>query len=119
MIDVNAKAELRKFNKRKAKKEAKRLARAKANGGDEDDLMIEEDEENEENEEENENEDTADEEEELAEYDDEDEMETISSRFIEKLLRHLLRGFEAKKTFVRIRCCHIVALSINSMGEIE
>lgn len=113
MIDVNAKAELRKFNKRKAKKEVKRLARIEANGGDEDDLMIEEEEE------ENEDEDTADEEEELAEYDDEDEMETISSRFIEKLLRHLLRGFEAKKTFVRIRCCHIVALSINSMGEIE
>lgn len=52
-------------------------------------------------------------------YDDEDEAETISSRFIEKLLRHLLRGFSAKKLFVRIRCCNIVAMSISSMGEIE
>jgi hypothetical protein len=111
MVDVNAKLESRKLNKCKAKKEARRLARIEANGGTDDGL----DEEEEEEEEKEENV----EEEEQSEYDDEDEMETISSRFIEKILRHLLRGFEAKKTFVRIRCCHIVALSINSMGEIE
>lgn len=114
-IDANAKAALRKWNKRKARKEAKRLARIEANGGTEEGLIDEDD--SEEEEEEAEEEEAGPEEGE--EYDDEDEAETVSSRFIEKMLRHLLRGFNAKKLFVRIRCCNIVAMSISSMGEIE
>ncbi|KAI8986589.1 nuclear condensing complex subunit [Pilobolus umbonatus] len=50
---------------------------------------------------------------------EEEEYETISSRFVEKLLRHLLRGFKAKSVSVRLRCCQIIALSISSMGEID
>lgn len=54
------------------------------------------------------------------EEDDEDqEYETITSRFVERLLRHLFHGFADSKATVRIRCCQIIALSISSMGELE
>lgn len=53
------------------------------------------------------------------EEDQEEGYETVGSRFVEILLRHLLRGFTAKRSSVRLRCCQIVALSISSMGEIE
>ncbi|CEI97651.1 hypothetical protein RMCBS344292_11781 [Rhizopus microsporus] len=53
------------------------------------------------------------------EEDQEEGYETVGSRFVETLLRHLLRGFTAKRSSVRLRCCQIVALSISSMGEIE
>ncbi|KAI8141539.1 nuclear condensing complex subunit [Fennellomyces sp. T-0311] len=48
-----------------------------------------------------------------------DEHETISARFIENMLKHLLRGLPAKTKAVRLRCCQIIALSINSLGEID
>lgn len=48
-----------------------------------------------------------------------EENEYLSARFVEHLLRHLLRGTQAKHKPVRLRCCQIIALSINSLGEIE
>jgi condensin complex subunit 3 len=52
--------------------------------------------------------------------DDNDEViETVSSRFVEFLLTHLLKGITVKDKAVRLRCCQIIALSINSLGEIE
>ncbi|KAI9278371.1 nuclear condensing complex subunit [Phascolomyces articulosus] len=50
---------------------------------------------------------------------DDDDEETVSSRFIEYMLKHLLRGLPAKTKAVRLRCCQIIALSINSLGEID
>lgn len=51
--------------------------------------------------------------------DDESEYETVTSRFVESILRHLFQGFADTKVNVRIRCCQIIALSISSMGELE
>lgn len=51
--------------------------------------------------------------------DSEEVIETVSSRFVEFLLNHLLRGITVKDKAVRLRCCQIIALSINSLGEIE
>jgi condensin complex subunit 3 len=51
--------------------------------------------------------------------DSEEVVESISSRFVEFLLTHLLRGITVRDKAVRLRCCQIIALSINSLGEIE
>ncbi|KAG2178793.1 hypothetical protein INT43_001639 [Umbelopsis isabellina] len=51
--------------------------------------------------------------------DDEEVIDTISSRFVEFLLTHLLKGITVKDKAVRLRCCQIIALSINSLGEID
>lgn len=55
----------------------------------------------------------------LEEDEEEGEYETVTSRFVESLLRHLFQGFADAKVNVRIRCCQIIALSISSMGELE
>ncbi|CAO3677491.1 unnamed protein product [Umbelopsis vinacea] len=55
---------------------------------------------------------------EMQEEDDE-VIDTISSRFVEFLLTHLLKGITVKDKGVRLRCCQIIALSINSLGEID
>jgi condensin complex subunit 3 len=34
-------------------------------------------------------------------------------------LRHLLKGIDAKEKFVRLRVCQLIALAMNSLGEIE
>jgi hypothetical protein len=51
--------------------------------------------------------------------DDRDEVETISSRFTERLFRRLLTGFPAGDTKIRYSSCQIVALSIGCISEIE
>jgi hypothetical protein len=56
---------------------------------------------------------------EMEEEEEEGEYETVTSRFVESLLRHLFQGFVDTKVNVRIRCCQIIALSISSMGELE
>jgi condensin complex subunit 3 len=53
------------------------------------------------------------------EDDEDEEHETLTSRFVESLLRHLFQGFADSKASIRIRCCQIIALSISSMGELE
>ncbi|KAJ1911318.1 chromosome condensation complex Condensin, subunit G [Tieghemiomyces parasiticus] len=45
--------------------------------------------------------------------------ESISSRFIEFLMHYLLQGFEAKEKPVRLRVVQLVALCVNSFGEID
>ncbi|KAJ1653164.1 chromosome condensation complex Condensin, subunit G [Dispira simplex] len=50
---------------------------------------------------------------------DEDEEDTLTSRFIEFLMHHLLKGFNAKDKAVRQRVCQLVALCVNSLGEID
>jgi len=58
--------------------------------------------------------------------DDDDAMETeeteeslAAGRFVEMFLRHLLKGIDAKEKFVRLRVCQLIALAMNSLGEIE
>lgn len=54
---------------------------------------------------------------------EEDEEETEESlaagRFVEMFLRHLLQGIDAKEKNVRLRVCQLIALAMNSLGEIE
>lgn len=40
-------------------------------------------------------------------------------QFIEALIKHLLRGVEAKDKNVRFRCCQIIAIVINHLGEMS
>ncbi|KAJ2521201.1 chromosome condensation complex Condensin, subunit G [Coemansia sp. RSA 1939] len=46
-------------------------------------------------------------------------VDTVSSRFVELLIRYLLQGFYAKEKMTRLRCCQIVAMSVTSLGEID
>ena len=50
---------------------------------------------------------------------EETEESLAAGRFVEMFLRHLLRGIDAKEKFVRLRVCQLIALAMNSMGEIE
>jgi len=34
-------------------------------------------------------------------------------------MRHLLKGLAVKEKLVRVRCCKLIALSINSIGALE
>ncbi|CAO3654330.1 unnamed protein product [Mucor fragilis] len=45
--------------------------------------------------------------------------ETITSRFVERLLKYLFQGFSDARATVRVRCCQIIALCISSMGELD
>ena len=51
-------------------------------------------------------------------YDSEDDDNT-SSRFIDRLLHFLLKGFEAKDKVVRFRSVQIVATTLPYIGELE
>ncbi|BGP22271.1 condensin complex subunit 3 [Rhodotorula toruloides] len=54
------------------------------------------------------------------EANDEDEDEDgPASRLVAQLLAFLLRGFQAKNKIARYRCVQLVALMINSLGEID
>ncbi|KAK4056299.1 chromosome condensation complex Condensin, subunit G [Microbotryomycetes sp. JL221] len=50
---------------------------------------------------------------------DDDEPEGPSSRLVAQLLAFLLRGFTAKSKIARFRCVQLVALMINSLGEVD
>jgi len=52
-----------------------------------------------------------------AEGDDEDDGP--ASRLVSQFLGFLLKGFVAKNKVARFRCVQLVALMINSLGEIE
>ncbi|KAJ2060583.1 chromosome condensation complex Condensin, subunit G [Coemansia sp. S146] len=47
------------------------------------------------------------------------DVDTVSSRFVELLIKYLLQGFQAKEKLTRMRCCQIVAMSVTSLGEID
>lgn len=52
--------------------------------------------------------------------DEEDEPEeTFSTRFANKLLKHLLSGCESKDKSVRYRVVQLLVVMINGLGEIE
>ncbi|BGP37334.1 chromosome condensation complex Condensin, subunit G [Rhodotorula kratochvilovae] len=51
--------------------------------------------------------------------DDEDEDDGPASRLVAQFLAFLLRGFQAKNKIARYRCVQLVALMINSLGEID
>ncbi|GAA5998124.1 condensin subunit YCG1 [Rhodotorula paludigena] len=53
------------------------------------------------------------------EDDEEDEDDGPASRLVAQLLAFLLRGFQAKSKIARYRCVQLVALMINSLGEID
>ena len=50
---------------------------------------------------------------------DEEGAEGISSRFVEYLMHHLLKGVRVKEKQVRLRSCQLIALSTNSLGAME
>ncbi|GAA5841466.1 hypothetical protein JCM9279_000662 [Rhodotorula babjevae] len=56
---------------------------------------------------------------EATDEDDEDEDDGPASRLVAQLLAFLLRGFQAKSKIARYRCVQLVALMINSLGEID
>ncbi|KAG7094853.1 hypothetical protein E1B28_005661 [Marasmius oreades] len=45
--------------------------------------------------------------------------ETLASRFVARLLKHLFRGFEAKNKVVRQRSVHFVSEMMSNIGEID
>ena len=45
--------------------------------------------------------------------------DTIESRFISSVLRHLIRGMDAKDKAVRLRVCQLIAGTMNCLAEIE
>ncbi|GAA5865849.1 hypothetical protein JCM3774_003117 [Rhodotorula dairenensis] len=51
--------------------------------------------------------------------DDDDADDGPASRLVAQLLAFLLRGFQAKNKIARYRCVQLVALMINSLGEID
>ncbi|ORX73699.1 hypothetical protein DL89DRAFT_319444 [Linderina pennispora] len=51
--------------------------------------------------------------------DDDEDEDSVSSRFVELLIRYLLQGFQAKEKMTRLRCCQIVAMSVTCLGEID
>ncbi|BGP19048.1 hypothetical protein JCM10213_009242 [Rhodosporidiobolus nylandii] len=57
--------------------------------------------------------------EEQGEEEDEEDEDGPASRLVAQLLAFLLRGFEAKNKIARYRCVQLVALMINSLGEID
>ncbi|KAK4049423.1 chromosome condensation complex Condensin, subunit G [Microbotryomycetes sp. JL201] len=50
---------------------------------------------------------------------EQDDIEGPSSRLVAQLLAFLLRGFTAKNKVARFRCVQLVALLVNSLGEVE
>ncbi|KAI5122625.1 hypothetical protein M0805_008714 [Coniferiporia weirii] len=48
-----------------------------------------------------------------------DEEDSMSSRFIARLLKYFLKGFQAKNKDVRFRCTSFVSEIITSLGEID
>ena len=50
---------------------------------------------------------------------EETEESLAAERFVEMFLKHLLRGIDAKEKFVRLRVCQLIALTMNSLHEIE
>lgn len=51
--------------------------------------------------------------------DADDDDDGPSSRLVAQLLAFLLKGFQAKNKIARFRCVQLVALMVNSLGEIE
>ena len=51
--------------------------------------------------------------------DDDDDDETTATRFTRRLLKHFLKGFEAKDKNVRYRVVCFVAEVISQFGELE
>lgn len=51
--------------------------------------------------------------------DEDDEDDGPASRLVSQLLGFLLKGFKAKNKIARFRCVQLVALMVNSLGEIE
>lgn len=50
---------------------------------------------------------------------EDDDEDTPASRFTNRILRFLLKGFVAKDKTVRYRVVHLVAEMVASLGEIE
>ncbi len=51
--------------------------------------------------------------------DDDDDDDTTASRFVSRLLRYILKGFEAKDKNVRYRVVQMVAEMVPYLGELE
>lgn len=51
--------------------------------------------------------------------DEDDDEDTPASRLVSTLLKHLIKGFNAKDKIVRYRVVQIVAELIFSLGELE
>lgn len=50
---------------------------------------------------------------------DEEDVDTVASRFTDEIIRHLLRGVTAKDKLVRSRSCQLIAAIVNGLQEID
>jgi len=48
-----------------------------------------------------------------------DDEDSLSSRFVHRLLTHLMRGLKAKDKNIRMRVCQLIAESISAIQDIE
>lgn len=53
------------------------------------------------------------------ESEDNEEIDTPATKFADTIIRHLLRGINAKDKSVRSRCCQIIAAVVNGLQEID
>lgn len=51
--------------------------------------------------------------------DEEEDVDTVASRFTDEIIRHLLRGVTAKDKQVRSRSCQLIAAIVNGLQEID
>ncbi|PVU90847.1 hypothetical protein BB561_004707, partial [Smittium simulii] len=51
--------------------------------------------------------------------DSDDNIDTVTSRFTESIILHLLHGFLSKEKMIRLRCCQLVSMLVLLMKEIE
>jgi len=50
---------------------------------------------------------------------DEEENETFINRFIYSLINYLLKGISSSNKIVRFRVCQLIALSLDTVTEME
>ncbi|CDO57504.1 similar to Saccharomyces cerevisiae YDR325W YCG1 Subunit of the condensin complex [Geotrichum candidum] len=53
------------------------------------------------------------------EVEDDDDSDTVASRFTDDVVRHLLRGVTSKDKLVRARSCQLIAAIVNGLQEID
>lgn len=55
----------------------------------------------------------------VIQIDDDEEEESFINRFIDSLINYLLRGISSSNKIVRFRVCQLIALSLDTLTEME
>jgi len=50
---------------------------------------------------------------------EDDDEESFTSRFVDSLFKYLLKGISSKNKVVRFRVCQLIALSLDTLTEME